>query len=443
MTKKASRSLSIFWVITTVVLAVAAGLAGAKWMYQYSLQAAARPTVIWISIDGMRGDYVQRGEFPFFARLRREAATTSQLRPVFPSITFPSHCSEATGVTVEKHGITANAFYDTATKTQYSYPSDSALLQAEPIWLTAQRQGVRTVVFDWPLSFAQKGPVRTEIFDQAYDGNLSDEQRLNRLLEAWSASLAKADPVPLNLLMGYVVATDKPGHNNGPDSPQILQAMITLDAQLAKFSDRAVELWKRQRKSPGDRLFFVFSTDHGMSTVHTLVSLPRVLNVARRDPEIRLSTTGNVGHVFLDETKFPRGGEAREAKLREMRDTMVAAGPGFQAYRREDMPPTWGYAHPTRCGDLIIILPRGYTFGWAESAAAIAEVRPDSTDVHGMHGYDPATNPEMMGFFAVWEFGKTKPKDLGAIAWDQLHPTVARLLGVKPSPAATGTPLAF
>lgn len=443
MTKNASRGLSIFWVIITMIVAVVAGLAGARWMYQNTLQSAARTTVVWISIDGLRGDYVQRGELPFFSRLRREAATTAKLSPVFPSITFPSHCSEATGVTVEKHGITANAFYDTATKVQYSYPNDASLLQAEPIWLTAQRQGVRTAVLDWPLSFAQKGPVRTEVFEEKFDSAMPDEQRLNRLLDTWSASLAKADPVALHLLMGYVIATDKPGHDSGPDSPQILSAMVSLDALLTKFSEHAVELWKRQRKTPHDRLFFVFSTDHGMSKVNTLVNLPRVLNVPRRDAEMRLSTTGNVGHVFLDETKFPPGGEARATRLAAVRDTMIAAGPGFQAFKREDMPAAWGYAHPTRCGDVIIILPRGYTFGWAEGAEAISDVSTSTTGPHGMHGYDPATNPDMMGFFAVWEFGKANPRDLGVVGWDQLHPTVAKLLGIKPAPAAQGVPLDF
>ena len=443
MTKNASRGLSIFWVIATIAVALLAGLAGARWMHRNSVEAASRTTVIWLSIDGLRGDYVKRGDFPFFARLQREGATTSQLRPVFPSITFPSHCSEATGVTVEKHGITANAFYDSATKLQYNYPNDSSLLLAEPIWLTAQRQGVHTAVLDWPLSFAQKGEIRTDVFEAAYDGNLSDDQRLNRLLEVWTASLAKSSPVPLHLLMGYIVATDKPGHNNGPESPEILKEMIVLDAQLARFSEHAVELWKRQRKTAADRLFFVFSTDHGMSTVKTLVSLPRVLGIGRKDPEIRLSTTGNIGHVFLDPTKYPLGSEMRDAKLAELRNTMIAAGPDFQAYRREEMPAKWGYAHPTRCGDLIIVLPVGYTFGWAENAAAIADVRPDSTDVHGMHGYDVATNPEMMGFLAVWEFGKSKSRDLGPVVWDQLHPTVAKLLGIHPSVAATGEPLVF
>lgn len=437
----------MFWVVATVLIAVGAGLAGANWMYRQALRSPARHTVVWISVDGLRGDYINRGDFPFFARLVREGATTSHLRPVFPSITFPSHCSEATGVSVERHGITANTFYDTATKTQYSYPSDSSLLQAEPIWITAQRQGVRTAVFDWPLSFAQKGPARTEIFGQTYDGSLTDEQRLNRLLDAWNASLSKTNPVPLNLLMGYVISTDKPGHHDGPDAPQIAQEMIALDKLLTRFSARVVELWKRQSRTQEDRLFIVISTDHGMSEVKFLASLDRILGVARRDPDVRLSTTGNIGHIFLDLVKYPAGSPGREAKLVELREKLKAAGPGFRAYRREDMPPELGYAHPTRCGDLIAVLPKDYTFGWSENAsanaAAITAVGTNESDVRGMHGYDVATNPEMLGFFAIWEPGKIRAQDLGSVNWDQLHPTVAKILGISPAAGAKGTPLAL
>ena len=103
-------------------------------------------TVVWISMDGMRGDYLNRAPLPFFERLMREGAYSRRFHPVFPPITFPSHCAEATGVTVERHGITGNSFYDAATHQTYHYPGDGALLQAEPIWLTAARQGVRTMV---------------------------------------------------------------------------------------------------------------------------------------------------------------------------------------------------------------------------------------------------------------------------------------------------------
>src|SRR5262249_39500137 len=145
----------------------------------------ARNTIVWVSIDGLRGDYVHRGELPFFKRLRLEAATTEKLRPAFPSTTFPSHSSQATGVTADQHGITGNSFYDSAKGVLYNHPNDAALLQAEPIWLTAQRQGVHTAVFDWPLSFAQRGRVHTEFFLDAFDPAVPDQRRLERLLNGW------------------------------------------------------------------------------------------------------------------------------------------------------------------------------------------------------------------------------------------------------------------
>ncbi len=58
-----------------------------------------------------------------------------------------------------------------------------------------------------------------------------------------------------------------------------------------------------------------------------------------------------------------------------------------------------------------------------------------------MHGYDADTDPEMLGFLAIWEPGKSSPVDLGDVSWEQLHPTVATLLGIRPAPAAAGVPL--
>jgi predicted AlkP superfamily pyrophosphatase or phosphodiesterase len=441
MSKRTLRGLSVFWVVLTLVLAIAAGLAGARWMHERAAQAIARNTVVWLSIDGLRGDYVRRGELPFFALLQREAATTEQLRPAFPSTTFPSHSSEATGVSAERHGITGNSFYDTGKRMNYHFPDDSALLQSEPIWLTAQRQGVPTAVFDWPLSFAQKGPVRTEIYLEAYDASVSDEKKLARILDGWSGSLGRPNPAPLHLVMGYVVATDKTGHLFGPDAPQIRQEMSVLDGQLAYFSNRVGEIWKRQRHSPKDRLFIIFSTDHGMSPVRFIVNAERLLGIDRHDPDFHVTTTGNVGHVFLDPVKFPPATELRTAKLREFRERVAGAGPDFRAFPRDELPKSWSYAHPTRTGDLVILLPRGYTFGVPKTSEIVVDATSDPSYPKGMHGYDAATDPEMLGFLAIWEPGKPAPIDLGSVNWDQLHPTVAMLLGIRSAPAAAGTPL--
>ncbi len=441
MTKKTPRGLSIFWVILTVILAIGAGLGGARWMHDRAVESSARNTVVWISIDGLRGDYVRRGELPFFARLIREAATTEKLRPAFPSTTFPSHSAQATGVAAEMHGITGNSFYDSSRRMLFSYPNDAALLQAEPIWLTAQRQGVRTAVYDWPLSFAQRGRVQTEFFLQAFDSAVPDQKRLTRLLDDWSASLAKPSPIALHLLMGYLVSVDKPGHVYGPDSPEILGEMSVLDGLLGDFSARVVEQWKRQRRTATDRLFLVFSTDHGMSPVTFLVNLDRLLDLPPHRSDFHVAVTGNVGHIFLDPAKFPPGSETREAKLTELREKVAAAGRGFQSIPRDLLPKEWAYAHPTRTGDLVIVLPRGFTFGNFEGPGAIFDATNHREYPKGMHGYDADTDPDMMGFLAIWEPAKPATTELGAVSWEQLHPTVAMLLGVRPGASATGVPL--
>ena len=78
--------------------------------------AASRATVLWISLDGVRGDYIDKTDTPFFHRMIHEGAWTRRMTPITPSLTFPSHTSEATGTPADRHGIVGNAFYDETTK---------------------------------------------------------------------------------------------------------------------------------------------------------------------------------------------------------------------------------------------------------------------------------------------------------------------------------------
>lgn len=387
-------------------------------------------TLVWISMDGVRADYLDRGNLPFFKRLQTEGAFSRHFQPSFPPITFPSHCSEATGVPVEKHGITGNNFYDSATQQSYHFPGDSTLLQAEPIWLTAERQGVRTLVYDWPLSQAEHGPLHADYFNEKYEDAPSDGDRLNRLLDTWrnDAAAPPAGHPPLRLIMGYVNVADHVGHQEGPDSPAIADAMQALDANLASFHERALALWK-ERAQPGDRLYLLLTTDHGMSKVDYLVHLEKMLGVVPNQPEVNVQTVGNIGSVFVS-------GPDREKRLADYIEKLKA-WPFVRVFRREDLPKKWGYAHPTRVGDLVAILPKGYTFSRA-SPQPVSE----GNNPKGMHGYPVEENPEMEGVTLLWR--DPQPiggKDFGPVSWDQYHPTAARLLGIKPAEGAMGKAL--
>jgi predicted AlkP superfamily pyrophosphatase or phosphodiesterase len=147
------------------------------------LVAGPRPAEQFVEqcVDGLRGDYVDVADVPFLDRVMQEGAYTRHLAPVFPSLTFPSHVSMATGTLVKDHGIAANALWDFDRDRRWSYPSENSTLRSEAIWNTTSRQGIRTLVFDWPVSQRQKGPYAADYFTNAYDTSIPDERRLERL----------------------------------------------------------------------------------------------------------------------------------------------------------------------------------------------------------------------------------------------------------------------
>lgn len=400
-------------------------------------EAAARPplelpkegrrTVVWISIDGIRSDYLSRGDFPTLHRLLREGAFSRQLVPVFPSLTFPSHVSQATGVRPGVHGITGNVFYDRQTREHYYYPPDGRLLDAEPIWLTATRQGIRTAVSDWTLSHGQHGAVRTAYHGERFDKRLTDKQRLEQLLRAWEND--SAQPEPLRLLMGYMEGPDGTGHQYGPDSPEIAKKLEQVDRDLEQFLQQALALWQRTRKE-GDTFYLLITTDHGMAKVERLVNLDALAGL---DGETGIASafSGNVAHVFFDDPHIAtRQPQRVEALLKRVRQQNFA-----KAYRRDELPPQWQLDHPTRTGDVVIVLEPGYAFGNRIPGllAAPAEV----AGPQGMHGYDPQTNEQMLGCMVLWRAETPLGGvDLGRVDALRLHPTVAALLGIEPAAKA-------
>src|SRR5262245_40151269 len=101
----------------------------------------------------MRWDYPARAQAPTFARLAAEGASAGFLEPPFPTSTFPSHATLATGVYPARHGIVNNEFFDRG-RGPYRREDDAVWLLAEPIWVTAERQGVRTAVYHWVHSYS-------------------------------------------------------------------------------------------------------------------------------------------------------------------------------------------------------------------------------------------------------------------------------------------------
>ena len=125
------------------------GLLGSVLAFVLLLSGAAAaappepPVVIVLSWDGTRYDYPERAQTLALARMQRDGARADRLTPVFPSSTFPNHVSLATGTYVDRHGIIGNRFKDDAGRV-FDYSNDASWIAAEPLWIAAERQGVRS-----------------------------------------------------------------------------------------------------------------------------------------------------------------------------------------------------------------------------------------------------------------------------------------------------------
>src|SRR5450830_1714439 len=121
-----------------------------------STTQAQRPPVILVSIDGFKPEYLQRGVAPTLSTLADQGVLADVMRPSFPSITFPNHYTLVTGLRPDHHGIVGNTMDDPQIPDQhFSLGNHAAVVdrrwwdQAEPIWVTAEKQAVNAATLFW------------------------------------------------------------------------------------------------------------------------------------------------------------------------------------------------------------------------------------------------------------------------------------------------------
>ncbi|CAI5499255.1 unnamed protein product [Closterium sp. Naga37s-1] len=114
-----------------------------------------QPTVILVSFDGFRHGYHLKADTLNLNRMLAEGTFAEHgMLPVFPSLTFPSHHSMATGLLPASHGIIANKFRLPSNPSDVFAPGnvDPRWWLGEPIWTTVNRQGLQAATVFWPGS---------------------------------------------------------------------------------------------------------------------------------------------------------------------------------------------------------------------------------------------------------------------------------------------------
>ena len=91
---------------TVWVTLLATMLGGSLWAASVSVAHEAQEnTVVLISIDGFRHDYLELHDAPNIAAIAAQGVRADGLMPVYPAKTFPNHLSIVTGQYPAKHGI--------------------------------------------------------------------------------------------------------------------------------------------------------------------------------------------------------------------------------------------------------------------------------------------------------------------------------------------------
>ncbi|HEY8380022.1 MAG TPA: ectonucleotide pyrophosphatase/phosphodiesterase [Nannocystis sp.] len=371
-----------------------------------------KPYVVVVSFDGFRYDYLDRYDVPNFDRLARRGVRADGLIPVFPSKTFPNHYAIATGMYTEKHRLVDNNFYDPEFDAVYRL-ADRAAVQdgrwygGEPIWVTAEIQGMVTAAYFFVGTEAPIGGVRPTEY-RVYDGSVPNDARVDQALE-WLRRPAAERP---HLVMLYFSVVDDAGHAFGPDSPEVEQAVAEADRVLGRLLDGVETL------EIADEVYVVIVSDHGMEAV-SAERAEYLEDVISLDG-IRLMAGGPYLTLWVD---------GDSARVREIEAALNAGLRHARAYRRAAMPERWRYAGSPRVGDLIVL---------AEPGHQVAGSRRYPARGGGAHGYDPATAPNMQGIFLAAGPAIRPGVRIPAFENVHLYPFIAHLLGLRPNPEIDG-----
>lgn len=330
---------------------------------------AQRPVTVLVSIDGFRTDYIDRGITPRLAALAKDGAT-GPMRPSFPTKTFPNHYALVTGKRPDRNGISGNSMIDPRRPgVMFSLGNATQALdpfwwgEAEPVWITAERAGIRTATMFWPGSEVAYGTTRPADWLR-YDQNVGNVQRVNTLLD-WLRRPAAIRPAFATI---YFDTVDTAGHRFGPDSAEVNAALAEVDTRIGELVDGAAKL--------GVTLNLVIVADHGMRAtddarviqLDTLIDRPSYIAVETGPYAAIEPVTGTDDRVA--------------AALLVPHEHMTCT-------RKEDLPARLHWGTNPRVAAIICIAEAGWTI---LSGPPLYPVK------GGAHGYDNA-DPEMLALF--------------------------------------------
>lgn len=337
---------------------------------------AFKATTILISLDGFRADFLQRGITPSLNAFVKSGVSPSYMLPSFPSVTFPNHYTLVTGLYPESHGIVGNSFWDPDLQDEFYYTNISVSMQpkwwsaAEPIWVTAENQGIKTAIHMWPGSEAHIRGV-----DPTYLDKFNAQEQLPRKVDRILELLDKEEDDRPQLIAAYVPDVDRDGHKFGPNSTEIRATIANTDNMMTLLIEGLLQ------RNLTEIVNLVVVSDHGMATM----SVKRMVQL---DDIIDMNLVDQIDGWPLRGLRLKKVDRDLPTMYAQLSKAAKKAGT-FDVYTLETMPTRYHFSHNARIAPLWVVPKTGWLVIERESfdiTAAIAEGR--EFHPRGIHGFD-------------------------------------------------------
>jgi len=368
-----------------------------------SLQKQNEPYLVVLSLDGFRWDYPEQAHTPTLDSLAG-VGVRANLIPSYPTKTFPNHYSMATGLYPDHHGIVLNSFFAEDLGLPYRLSDRNAVINpdfygGEPIWNTAEKQGVTTATLFWVGSEAPIGNMRPDYWS-SYNQSLPFDARIDSIYH-WLTLPEDKRP---HLIMWYYHEPDGVGHDAGPHGTETIAEIETLDHYLGKF-------FAKMRTLPEfDQLNFIVTSDHGMGEL---------------SPDRQVILDEVIDTTLLE--RFDGWNPVWNFKVkpenRQLVYNQLKKQAHIKVYDHDSIPAHLHYGTNPRTYDFTVEADSGYSIYWSWRIS----------DGLGTHGYDNKNTDMHAIFYAA---GPAFKKGFRGESFENvnLYALMANILKINPVP---------
>jgi len=370
-----------------------------------------KPTVILISLDGFRYDYLDKFQPPVLNRLAKEGVRAKWMIPSFPTKTFPNHYTIATGLYPAHHGIVENNVYDFGkvfSMSKREEVQNPRWWLGEPIWVTAEKQGQIAASYFFVGTEAKIEGYQPQIW-RAWNGTVPPQMRVDKVL-SWLDLPQEKRPTMITL---YFSDVDDAGHAFSPDAEETKYAVLNVDSYIERLMSGL------KARGIDEQVNVIVVSDHGMAPVNLRQTtfLDDYFNFYWTE---RILWTNEIVQIF------PKKNKTDEIFSRINKLAHVTC------WKKEDIPDRLHYKDGARVAPIICSSEEGWMTTSHERYDDWIKDVDDLNNPRGAHGYDNRYQSMQATFIA---HGASFKKGFVAEPFEniQVYNLMCQILGLKPA----------